>query len=416
MSYLSKYQDHPAPAPVETKEISSMSLERNSGGSEEVSGKKNLFEKANSIRKFLLPVKAMVVVVVLLFAVQVAKAVTYYSGGSVASYITTSWWTNTNGTGSNPANFTTAGNIFIIQAAHTMTTSAAWTVTGVGSGVQVSGTLVASFAVSAPTWTFNSGSTYTHAQNGGTIPTATWNAASTCNITGITSTAPGGLGQTFGNFTLTNGTLVLNYVTSYASSITTVNSPGILELTSTNTTVDNWRLNTILAGNGTINKTGIGWIQTFTNANTFSGTFNVQAGTFGTSYLNSDWTGVTADFNVSAGALLDAHGQAITVGSLGGAGNVGTTWNTVPTVVTTGAGNKSGTFSGIISGDGSSGTNNTANPNGSVLSLVKIGTGTQTLSGANTYTGATTITLGELRLNPSADITPNTQIVLKEVS
>jgi hypothetical protein len=43
--------------------------------------------------------------------------------------------------------------------------------------------------------------TYEHRMNGGTIPTATWNAASTCLITGITTTMPGGLGQTFGNVT-----------------------------------------------------------------------------------------------------------------------------------------------------------------------------------------------------------------------
>lgn len=45
------------------------------------------------------------------------------------------------------------------------------------------------------------GSVYTHARNGGSIPVATWAASSTCNITGVTSTLPGGLIQSFGNFT-----------------------------------------------------------------------------------------------------------------------------------------------------------------------------------------------------------------------
>lgn len=49
--------------------------------------------------------------------------------------------------------------------------------------------------------TIASGGRYTHAINGGTIPTATWNTASTCNITGITTTSPSGLTQSFGNFT-----------------------------------------------------------------------------------------------------------------------------------------------------------------------------------------------------------------------
>jgi hypothetical protein len=53
------------------------------------------------------------------------------------------------------------------------------------------------------------GGTYWHAMNGGSIPTATWNTLnstlSTCNITGITSTAlSSGLNQNFQNFTWNN--------------------------------------------------------------------------------------------------------------------------------------------------------------------------------------------------------------------
>jgi fibronectin-binding autotransporter adhesin len=48
---------------------------------------------------------------------------------------------------------------------------------------------------------FNSGSSYEHARDGGTIPTATWAVSSTCNLTGITGNVPGGLAQNFGNFT-----------------------------------------------------------------------------------------------------------------------------------------------------------------------------------------------------------------------
>src|SRR5206468_1850465 len=36
--------------------------------------------------------------------------------------------------------------------------------------------------------TFGAGSTYIHAMNGGAIPYATWNATSTCSVTGITTT------------------------------------------------------------------------------------------------------------------------------------------------------------------------------------------------------------------------------------
>lgn len=48
---------------------------------------------------------------------------------------------------------------------------------------------------------FSSGSTYNHSRNGGVVPTATWDAASLCNVTGVTATEPTGLGQVFGQFT-----------------------------------------------------------------------------------------------------------------------------------------------------------------------------------------------------------------------
>ena len=59
----------------------------------------------------------------------------------------------------------------------------------------------ASFINGSGPITFNSNSTYTHNEDGGTIPTATWNILSTCLITGFTNTLPSGFGQSFGNLT-----------------------------------------------------------------------------------------------------------------------------------------------------------------------------------------------------------------------
>lgn len=75
---------------------------------------------------------------------------------------------------------------------------------GTGVATTVTGTIVNSGTITNSTASkllFNSASTYQHAQNGGAIPTATWNVSSTCNVTGITNTVPAGLGQSFGNFT-----------------------------------------------------------------------------------------------------------------------------------------------------------------------------------------------------------------------
>ena len=48
---------------------------------------------------------------------------------------------------------------------------------------------------------FNANSIYNHRLNGGTVPTATWDIISTCNILEIINTVPAGLTQIFGNFT-----------------------------------------------------------------------------------------------------------------------------------------------------------------------------------------------------------------------
>jgi hypothetical protein len=114
-------------------------------------------------------------------------SVNYYSAGNNAPNTTTNWWANTNGTGAHPGSFTVNGNVFIIQNGHTMTTTNTWTVSGTGSTIQINtgGTLVASNPVTATVMTVASGATYQHNynSNSGTIPTATWDANSTCNIT-----------------------------------------------------------------------------------------------------------------------------------------------------------------------------------------------------------------------------------------
>jgi hypothetical protein len=87
-----------------------------------------------------------------------------------------------------------------INSGRTFDTNGASVVTTVNGTINNSGTISAALTklIFSPTGIYN------HTSNGGTIPSATWDAASNCNITGIvTSTGfSGGLeGQTFGNFT-----------------------------------------------------------------------------------------------------------------------------------------------------------------------------------------------------------------------
>ena len=120
---------------------------------------------------------------------------------------------------------TNANGVITIQSGHTAIVSAAVTLDqlvvasggiltvnsgqtlsitdGIGTDLSVSGT-VNNSGIITPTGTivFNAASNYNHTQNGGTIPAATWNPSSNCNITGITSaTSLGGFNQIFGNFT-----------------------------------------------------------------------------------------------------------------------------------------------------------------------------------------------------------------------
>ena len=76
--------------------------------------------------------------------------------------------------------------------------------TATNSLTTVSGTIKndgGTITSTASNLTFSAGGTYQHNINAGTIPTATWNATSTCLITGLTGTDPTGDGQAFGNLT-----------------------------------------------------------------------------------------------------------------------------------------------------------------------------------------------------------------------
>ncbi|MDP4201804.1 MAG: T9SS type A sorting domain-containing protein [Bacteroidota bacterium] len=126
-----------------------------------------------------------------------------------------------------------------VGSGRTFNTNGTNAITTVNGLINNAGTVTCSTATKL---LFQSGSTYQHAQNGGTIPTATWNVNSTCLMTGITSAIPSGLSQSFGNFTwnctgqtgnpsfvnnlivngdftLNAGTFTLNSSTSYSLTI-----------------------------------------------------------------------------------------------------------------------------------------------------------------------------------------------------
>ncbi len=101
--------------------------------------------------------------------------------------------------------------------------------------------------------------------------------------------------------------------------------------------------------------------------------------------------------NGAAGAIDVSTSDLITVGSIEGGGTIYLGMNNL----TVGANNLSTTFSGVIFDCGPNGINcaPVLDPVGG--SLVKVGTGTLTLSGINTYVGATTVNGGTLEVDGS---------------
>lgn len=130
-------------------------------------------------------------------------------------------------------------------------------------------------------------------------------------------------------------------------------------------------------------KTGAGTLQKTGNADSYTGTTWIKEGTYsGGNNLIPDSSRLLID----AGATAQFWNRSDTVGSLAGAGSFSFAGSAGSTF-TCGADNTDTEFSGKIS--------DVASTKGG---LVKAGTGTLTLSGANTYQPQTTVTGGVLRI------------------
>jgi fibronectin-binding autotransporter adhesin len=176
---------------------------------------------------------------------------------------------------------------------------------------------------------------------------------------------------------------------------------------------------------GSFTKSGTGTLTLDgTTANTLSGTFNVNDGTVllaktagldatGTGALNiGDGTGAAASalvqlnaanqindgaaVTINADGRLNLNGNSETIGSLASSAAASTVTLGAGTL-TTGGNNGSTTFAGVVSGTGG---------------LTKVGTGTMTLTNANSYTGATTISAGTLALGAGGSLSSSTTLTI----
>jgi autotransporter-associated beta strand protein len=192
--------------------------------------------------------------------------------------------------------------------------------------------------------------------------------------------------STAGNATITNNNnnVVRFLNTSTAGNATIANTGGFSPIrfvdtsTAGNATITNNSflefLNTSTAGNATIT----------TNSSARTSFFNNSTG--GNARLIAN-AGGTVDFSLTTGP---AGNHTVSAGSIEGAG----TYFLGSNQLTVGSNNLSTTVSGTIQDGGFLG--------GIGASLVKVGTGTLTLTGTNTYTGGTTVAGGLINFNAAS--------------
>jgi hypothetical protein len=162
----------------------------------------------------------------------------------------------------------------------------------------VDGTLyIAGTLVPNGEFSFNTGSLYHHATNGGIIPAGTWDQGSECRITGITNTAPSGLAQSFGSFLWNCPSQSASLTVSINGNITV---KGDFNLTST--------------GSGKVALTS----QTQQVSMTVSGDYNQTGGTF---VVNNSGPSTATDNIYAAGNFLFTGGT-ITETSTSGRGAI----------------------------------------------------------------------------------------------
>ena len=134
-------------------------------------------------------------------------------------------------------------------------------------------------------------------------------------------------------------------------------------------------------------------------ANTYSGDTTISHGTLqlGASNVLPDGVGY-GNVAVNSPGTLDLNGFSDTLGGLAGSGTVDSTSGNV--TLTVGNNNASSTFSGIIQNSGGS------------LTLTKLGTGTLTLVGHNTYSGNTTILDGTVSVSDNNNLGAATALLI----
>ncbi len=254
---------------------------------------------------------------------------------------------------------TTRGSVTLGSGTLTTGNDSTTTYAGVISGT---GSLV---KTGTGTFTLSGASTY----SGGTV----------INEGTISVGSNGNLGNVLGQLTFGGGTLRITNGFASTRDVTLNAGGGTFDTSGNNLTMSG-----DMTGTGGITKAGAGTL-TLTGGNTYTGKTTINGGILGAGVANALGTSTAVTLANTAGAGLDLNNFDQTIGSLAGGGTTGGNVTLGTGTLTTGDASST-IYAGTISGTGS---------------LVKIGTGTFTLSGANTYTGTTTIDAGSLSVTGS---------------
>jgi len=204
------------------------------------------------------------------------RTINYYYKGTGNFNSVTSWGTNTDGTGTNPSNFTTSNQVFNIRNGTGIgTLNAAWTVSGTNSKVVVGdGTNNWNFTIpsgAAYTGLIDVSATGTLTIANGSIPNlGTLNASSTVIFNGTTAqTVPS---ATYGNLTISNSgaTATANGALTIAGSVSISSGAAFAGSTYSHTVSGDWTNSggTYTSGTATVTFNGTG-SQTITGSSNF---------------------------------------------------------------------------------------------------------------------------------------------------